>query len=31
MIGDPIDPVGTWALMALIAAIIFIMVVKPLG
>ena len=31
VIGDPIARVGTWALMALIATIIFIMVVKPLG
>lgn len=31
VIGDPIARFGTWALMALIATIIFIMVVKPLG
>jgi hypothetical protein len=31
VIGDPIARIGTWALMALIATIIFIMVVKPLG
>jgi len=31
VIGDPIARFGTWAFMALIATIIFIMVVKPLG
>lgn len=31
VIADPRARAGTWALMALIAAIVFLMVVKPLG